>query len=331
MRISPVAGTPTIPQTAQTGNSPEKLARLKAIASGESPINVMQSEEGRRKPEPEVKRITMRTNHTVNRDGNTQPYLEDGTAFGAQESETHSDIPDNNVQANETAEATQPLSPQLAAIARQRRANQVKELELKEREAALSGPSRTELEARIKASPLSVLQEMGVTYDQLTQEILASQGGITPEIQALKEEIATLKGDVDKKLTDRDASAERAVLTEMAGNIERLCATGDDFEMIRSAKQQEEVLGRIYDHWQKTGKVRDELDVMKEVENELVEEALTFARLGKVQGKLTPAVPLQPQQDSGRGMRTLTNKDSAAPTMNRRQRAILAGQGNLKR
>jgi len=325
MKISPVVGTPTIPQTPNTGNSPEKLARLKAIAAGETPISVTPVEEDKEERVPAQRVITMRTNRTVNRE--MQP-IEEAPVVDDKARETQTAISDDSVQANETAEATQPLSPQLAAMQKQRRALQVKERELAEREKALSGPTRTELESRIKTSPLSVLQELGVTYDQLTQEILASQGGITPEIQALKAEIAALKGDVDKKLTDRDAGAERAVLTEMANNIERLCSQGDDFEMIRSAKQQEEVLGRIYEHWQKTGQVRDELEVMNEVENELVEEALTYARSKKVQGKLTPTPPLQPQTT---GMKTLTNKDSARPTLDRKTRAILAAQGKLPR
>lgn len=317
MKITPVVGTPTQQQNTQTGNSPEKLARLKAIASGETPV----VREAEAKPKfVTTPRITLRTNH------NTGELAPEDTPI-----ETQIAISDESVQATETAEVTQPLDPQLAQIAKQRRALQVKEREIAEREKALTqGPTSGDLVARLKSSPLSVLQEHGVTYDQLTQEILASQGGITPEVLALKEELAALKGDIDKKLTDRDAGAERAVLTEMADNIERLCATGDDFEMIRSAKQQEEVLGRIYDHWKQTGKVRDELDVMKEVENELVEEALTYARSKKVQGKLTPIEPLQPQPQ-GRGMRTLTNKDSAAPTMSRRQRAMLAARGELKR
>lgn len=326
MKISPVIGTPTIPSPSPTGLAPEKIARLKAIAEGRAPLPESEKEEiETTRTELNPKRITMKTNRTVHRELPIEAPLE---------SEVVSEIPqetvknDTDVQANAVAEATAPLSPQLAALAKQRRALQIKEQQIAEREKALAGPSRADLESRIKAQPLSVLQELGVTYDQLTQEILSAQDGTNPKIHELEAKVKALEEGVDKKLSERDQSAERAVLTEMASNINRLCATGDDFEMIRETKQQEEVLGRIYDQWLKTGQVIDELEMMKTIESELVEEAAKYAKYKKVQGKLTPPAPLQPQPQA---MRTLTNKDQAQPVMGRRQRAMMAAQGLLPR
>lgn len=328
MKISPVNGTPTIPNHSNSGNSPEKLARLKAIAAGESPIGVTEREEDKDKhlPLPSHRAITMRTNRTVDRYG--EPQVPEPEIEAAPET-TQTAISDEGVQANETAEVTQPLSPQLAALAKQRRALQVKEREIAEREKALSGPSRADLEAKLKSSPLSVLQELGVTYDQLTQEILASQGEVNPDIQALKAEIKALKEGVDKTLSDKDTAAEQAVLAEMRRNVDRLSAQGDDYELIRETGSQQDVLDLIHKTWKESGEVMDEAEAMKLIEEELVTESLKIAKFKKVQGKLTPTAPLQQQPQHA--MRTLTNKDSASPAMSRRQRAIQAALGNLKR
>lgn len=325
MKVSPVVGTPTINNSSQSGNSPEKLARLKAIASGQAPIE----EEDKDKSAPTGNRIVMNTNRTMQRDISPPDTNIPNDEHDKSDKSPESDIPDASVQATGVAEATQPLSPQFAELAKQRRALQVKEREFAEKEKALGGSTKAELEARIKSSPLSVLQEFGVTYDQLTNDILSAQGGINPDIQSLKAEIKALKEGVDKTFSDKDVANERAVLAEMRRNVNQLASQGDDFEMIRETQSESDVIDLIHRTYKKTGEILDESEAMTLVEEYLINESLKLARLKKVQGKLTPEVPLQPQPPTG--MRTLTNKDSAKPTMDRRQRAIMAMQGNLKR
>lgn len=320
MKISPVVGTPTIPNPSSTGLAPEKLARLKAIAAGESNISVTpRQEDVTPRAEPKQLTIKMKTDRTIHRGtvGPTAPATEPESA-----------IPDTGVQANAVPEVTAPLSPQLVALQKERRALQQERQALaKEKESASA--SRAELESRIKANALSVLQELGVTYDQLTNEILANQNGVTPEINALKAEIKSLKEGVDKTLSDKDTQAEQAVLREMRRNVNTLSANGDDFEMIRETGSQPDVIELIHRTWKDTGEVLDEAEAMALVEQDLLEQSLKIAKTKKVQGKLTPPAPVQPHPD--RGMRTLTNKDSASPVMDRRQRAIQAALGNLKR
>lgn len=329
MKITAVQGTPTIPQAPSTGVAPDKLARLKAIASGQ--------------PLPEEE--DQQNIGAVSGNGNAIPRIKmNVTPEAGPESEGplplaqgETAISDADEQVNAVSEATEPLSPQLAALAKQRRAAQVKEAELAKREEALlerenaqSGPTRAELEARLKTHALSTLQELGITYDQLTTEILNAQQGITPEISALQAEVKALREGFDEKLSAKDAAAETAVLAEMKRNIDHLCFSGDDFELIRETGSQEEVVRRIHDHWKETGEVIDEADMMQAVEDELAQEAEKLARLKKIQGRLSPPdEELQPQQPQG--MRTLTNKDQAAPAMSRKQRAIAAMNGTLKR
>ncbi len=244
-------------------------------------------------------------------------------------------ISDTNDPVEGTVEVTQPLSPQAAALARQRRALQVKERELAEREKAISGQSPVQGDAidmaRLRSEPLSVLLEAGVTYDQLTEAILANQSGSGPEIQALKAELRALKEGVDKTLTDRDANAEKAVLAEMQREATKLAGEGDNFELVRETGSIPQVMQLIERTYRETGEVLDVQEAMQLIEDELITEASKLAALKKVQGRLQPepAAPAPLQQQ--RPMRTLTNRDTAAVPMGRKERALLAFTGQLKK
>ena len=303
--------------------SPEKLAAAKAIAAGEDrPVSA---------PDPQVdrlniKKIVMKTNASTNRD---DAILADP--------EPNSTISDDVGTTNAVTEDTKPLSPQFAALAKQRRALQVKERELAQREAQLktsSVPNADEYIAKadLLANPLKIF-EAGLTYDQLTEAILANQSGINPEIQALKAEIKALKDGVDKNFVDRDASAEQQVLAEMRRQAEGLAKEGDDYEMVRETKSIPEVMDLIYRTYKSTGEVLDVPEALRLVEDELINESLKIANIKKVRSQLKPSetsVPLQ-KSPQDRQMRTLTNRDTARVPLSRKERAIAAMMGTLKK
>ncbi len=242
-------------------------------------------------------------------------------------------IPDAVDPAKAVDEATQPLSPQFAALAKQRRALQVKEREIADREKALTERSPTQGDAvdraRLKADPLGVLLEAGVTYEQLTEAVLANNSGATPEIQALKAQLKALEEGVDKKLTDRDSQQEQQALAEMRKEALQLVAEGDDFELVRETKSVPDVLKLIEQTYRKTGEVLDVREALRLVEEELVKDIMPLANLSKVQGQLAPR-PAQPQQQQ-RQIRTLTNRDTASVPMSAKARALAAFNGTLKR
>jgi hypothetical protein len=168
---------------------------------------------------------------------------------------------------------------------------------------------------------------LGVTYDQLTNDILAAQAATNPEIQGLKAEIKALKEGVDKQLSEKDQQAEATVLKQMLHNVQRLTFQSDDFKAIRASKNQQDVVDLIHRTWKQTGEVMDEMEAAKLVEAELREEYTTLKK--EMDGEPTPPQPqLRPNVQPAR---TLTNKDQATPPMSRRQRAIAAALGHLKR
>jgi hypothetical protein len=225
-------------------------------------------------------------------------------------------------------EDTKPLSPQFAALAKQRRALQLKEQELTAREEAFKKSSSTEGKidlAKLKSEPLRVLLENGVTYDQLTEAVLANQHGYNPEVQALKDELQSLRTGVEKTFADRDSQAEQQVKAEMTREADILVASGQDFELVRETKSVPDVIALVERVYKEQGRLLDVREALQLVEDELLADSLKFAQLEKVKAKLAPPAPAaKPQQ-----MRTLASNDSASQPMTAKQRAIAAFNGTL--
>lgn len=319
MKISPVVGTPTIPQHPSTGLSPEKLQRLKSIAAGKEPHEEKVSiEEKVPASTASIKMHTLKTPEQLD----ASPEKPGDGGIPINENTQENAISDTVVQAKPEPEAIQPVSPQIAALAKQKRALQVKERELAEKEKALEASgSRADLLQKVKSGQaLSVLQELGITYDQLTNELLGKQSA--PDLSQLKEEI--LKS-VDERLTGKDAAQEQAVFEHMKKNIEKLSAA-DEFPFVKAWKAQDKVMELIKRTWQESGEVLDEEEALGMIEAELKEESKVFAPLLKGPEQTTPAAGEMPQK-APQGIKTLTNKDSARPGSSRRQRALAAFLG----
>lgn len=342
MKISPIATggqhgqSLTSTHVGRTAD-PVKMEKARAIARGEKVEEQAQPQPQVEMPRQDVRKLTMRTNYSTNRE--EIPVEQAPEVPAEQTPQPQSSTPDTVEQG--AVEATQPLSPQFAALAKQKRALQLERAELDKLKAELAqnkvAPVSDQLAEKLKSDPMSVLQEHGVLnpefYNSLTERLLNEQQGINPEIQAtiqtLKEEIKTLKEGVDKSFQTREAQQEEAALTEILYEAEALAKEGDAFELIREQDAYDKVLRLIHKTYKDTGRVLGTTEAMNRVENELLAQAEKLARLGKVQSKVSPQPPqLQPQQ---RQMRTLTARDSVAPTLDRRARAINAFNGNTKR
>jgi hypothetical protein len=304
--------------------SPDRKAAAKQAFLGQTPTKVSESDNY---VDPQVahqrqnvRSIRMRTNASPDR---------------AYEQQLEAQVADPATQTTEQTaevEVTKPLSPQFAALAKQRRALQVKEGELAKREQELSGKHPQGIDpAALKANPLKVLLESGVTYDQLTQSILSNQSGIDPAINELKAEIKALKEGVDKNLSERDQQAEQQVLAELKRETDKLTATGDEFEMIRATRSQSKVTELIHRIWKQSGEVLDVTEAAQLIENELVNDNLKIASLGKMRAKLSPQEQQMAAGQPRGQMRSLSNRDTARPVLDKRARAIAAALGQLRK
>lgn len=240
-------------------------------------------------------------------------------------------IQDNGSDPKAVTEATEPLSPELADLAKKRRFLQVKEKELADREKALStAPTKvTGIDAaKLKSDPIGVLLDNGVTYDQLTEAVLARQG--STETRALKAEIDALKADFDKRLTDKDAQVEQQVLAELSKDAKRLTAQGDTFELVKLGGHEKDAVELVRRIYRESGEMVDIVEALTLIENELLDDALKITAAKKVQSKIVPAPAPQPPQQQ-RQMRTLTNRDTASVPLTAKQRALAAFNGTLKK
>jgi hypothetical protein len=234
----------------------------------------------------------------------------------------------------DVVEDIKPLSPQLAELAKARRSLQIKERDLETREKALQSqvPEQSDLSVKLKSQTLQTLQEQGLLtpefYNSFTEFLVSGQAGLNPDIQALKDEIKTLKEGVDKSFTDRDQQAEKQVLDEMRRQALEL-AKDDQFENVREEKAVPQVIELIHRTYKKTGEVMDVDEALKLVEDHLREQNFKRAQYKSIQSRFQ-ALPPQPVVPSRQPMRTLTNRDTATVPMDRRSRALLAALGQLK-
>ncbi len=336
MKMSPLAQPSNTPgqslnsvDVGRTAN-PMKLERARALARGEKlPEQTEQVEQ----PRPDVRRLKMRTNFNTHRDDET--VIPQESAAAEPEVNPEAVAESSNVETAEQGEveATQPLSPQFAALAKQKRAFQLEKAEFEKQKAELTGkPSGIdpeEFKARLHSDPLGVLQEHGVTYDQLTEAILSDKNQDNPKLLALEAKLAALEKGVQETFQTNEQKQEEAALSEMLVEAEDLAKEGADFEMIRSEDAYEDVLRLIHTTYKDTGRVLDVREAMTRIENQLFAKAEKLASIEKVRNRIAP--PSTPAQPAQRGMRTLTARDTAAPTMDRRARAIAAMTGTLKR
>jgi hypothetical protein len=297
---------------------PQKMAAAKAIAAGEQPIRVNPSDtptDSQVKRIQDVRKIKMKTN--------VSPEQYDV----APDATTQSAISVPTEQAN-ALEDTRPLSPQFAALAKQRRALQIKERELADRERAIQSNPVTdggsELIARLKSQPLSVLQEHGVTYDQLTEAIL--NNGSNSEVKALEARLKAIEEGVDKRFQTQEERQEEAALTEMLYEAENLAKEGEAYELIRDRNAYDQVLRLIHSTYKKTGRVMEVTQAMDKVEAQILDRDLKIANTNKIRSRLFADQPLQ-TQPTQRTMRTLTSRDGAAAPLDRKSRAMAAFRG----
>lgn len=335
MKITPISsgsGQPgTMVGNIELGSSTNREKKANAVKAfkGESPVSIQASDTP---VDPLVanqkkRTITMKTNATP---GYVPPEIEASPQV------------ENTILApSETApesEDTKPLSPQFAALARQKRALQVKEREIAEREQKLltaqpQATSGIDVE-KLKSDPMGVLQEAGLLdtpefYNQLADRIMGNQSGNSQELKALQEKIQSLEKSLDTKFTERDQQTEQQALTQIRREVDLISAKGDEYEMIRATNSQPEVVELIHRTWKKTGELLDSNEAAKLVEDELVGEVTNLTKLKKIQGQQQPAAQIDPAQ--ARPMRTLTGRDGSSASLNAKQRAILAFNGNLKR
>jgi len=193
--------------------------------------------------------------------------------------------------------------------------------------------------------PMGALSELGISYEQLTNAVLNQPSASDVAYQKLQAEIQALKDAQNQSATkfqEQQQQQYEAAVSQLRSEAQALVQADPAFETIKEMGMSDAVVELIKETYNQQGVLLDVSEAAEQVENHLIEEAMRFAKLKKVQTKLAPEpqpaeatkLPLtkQPQQP----MKTLTNAVTAQSrtqplsAKERRERAILAFKGQLK-
>lgn len=211
-------------------------------------------------------------------------------------------------------------------------------------------PAQPDWKERIKSDPLGMFAEAGLSQDDLVQLAMNAK----PEdmsIRQLKAEIAALKAETSGIRTSAEEMQKQSydsAIKQISREVTLLVDSDESFETIKAMGQQDDVVKLIESTYKDEGTLLSTEEAAKQVEERLVEQALTLAKLKKIQARLAPPPPPAPvvpetKQSFSREKNPITvtpstlshklDTSSAGKPMTskeRRDRAIKAFYGQLK-
>lgn len=334
--VSPKAGPSLTPSTSQGGQDGKARALAKLNAA-------MEQNASRANPVPNP----------------TQISPEELSAVTSQVSEpaTESPTSESSSAPAVTKAPEEPLSSQYAQLARREKAIRAKALEIKAQEAAFkqredalkakeADYSQNYIQkSRFTEDPLSVLNEAGVNYDDLTNRILnqprIEDAALAGELKNLRDEIKALKGEQEqskKSYEENQTNAYKQAVDTIRRDVAALVKTNPDFEVVHATGSVGDVVDLIERTFKEglsdeypAGTVLDIEVAAKMVEDHLVEEALKIARTKKITQKLQPATPAAAKPAQQQPAKTLTNAMGANRPLSAKERALLAFEGKLNK
>lgn len=239
------------------------------------------------------------------------------------------------VKEEPTAATSQPLSPQFVALAKKEQAIRKARQELKSQQEAWER-ERANYVAKesLKTDPITALNELGLTYDKLT-ELQLSQQNPDPnqqtleQLEKLKAQIEERLSSVDKRFEERDKQAYDAAVNQIRKDVELLVNSDPAFETIKASGETGSVVELIEKVFYKEGTILSVEEAAQLVEDALVEKETNrleqllkvskiksrMDQLGKTQAEQTEA-PHTPQP-------TLSNTQSVNRPLSARERAIM--------
>lgn len=360
MKVTPVA---TPHAMAPTPTSNQTAGRERAIAK----LNSLNA--------PQVEAPVAKMDH-VNHVANPNAIsVEELSAVKPNATQMQSDaIVDSSTESVEATEKSVPapveekpqqdpaLSRQFAQLARQERALRAKvqqqqqaikakEAELAAKEAAIATKEQQYSQGyiskdQLKADTLRILADNGVSYDELTQQILnqaPSNPRMDSHIARLEAKIAELeKANEQSKqsYTEQQQQQYQAAVKQIKMDAASLVKNDPNFETIKATGSVDDVVELITATYEKDGVLLSVEEAAKEVEDYLVDEAMKVTRIGKIKRRLEesarPAAQTslqktaQSTQKTQPAMKTLTNTVASTRQLSARDRAVLAFKGELK-
>lgn len=254
------------------------------------------------------------------------------------------------------------LSAQYAQLARQEKALRQAAQKLKADQAAFKAsqdslkpsappvydPTKHIDREALKSDPFKVLADLGLTYDQLTQQAMNAptpeQVQYNQQVRALEAKIAALEANqekANKTLEENQTQGYQQAINQIRSDARRLVQSDPAFETIKATDSINDVVELI----EKTFKEdKDEYgnpvlltveEAAKLVEDEISERLYTYAnKVDKIKKRFSPtAAPAatksdqQPQNETKQPQRpTLTNAIGTTGKLSARERALAAAK-----
>src|ERR1035437_537810 len=281
--------------------------------------------------------------------------------------------PDISVEADATTEEVttapkeEPLSSQYAVLARKEKALRAKviaqEQSFKTREAALAAreadttsKSTQDLsnyisKDKLKQNAFGILSEMGITYDQYSQQAMNAQ---SPEYQAMQQMRQEINEDLQKvreeqansrkTYEEQQAESYRQAVSQIRTEVTNLVKIDPSYEMTQATNSVNDVVTLIERTFKETGELLTVEAAAQAIEDHLTEEVLKVSQTKKVQDRLKAvaatnaakaaaqlnAKQAPTQQTAGQNqIKTLTNAVGSTRPMTAKERALLAFKGEL--
>lgn len=248
------------------------------------------------------------------------------------------------------------LSPKFAELAKKERMIRQQARAVQEEKAALEQRLKQREEEinktwkeRLQSNTFDVLHENGLTYDKLTEKLLAKGDPVAQTIMELRQEIEDLKNgfkENKESLTAAEKQQYENAKKQIKNDISALIDSSDQYETIKAFDYADQVVELIEKSFEETGTVMSNEEACNLVEEYLVEQYVAdhnkFSKLKKLQAKLSPpqaeaseetADTKQQPTNQKQQPNTLSNRmvQTTKPLTQkeRRERAILAFQGKL--
>jgi len=265
----------------------------------------------------------------------TEEVVQEAVAEEAPTQELMEEVAEEAAEVAEAPEApAEPERPdfsrQFAALARKERALRQKEQEManfaKEREQFEGTSTRlSDLQKLAKENPAKLLGELGINYDDLTQQVI-NEGNPTEEQklrlenEKLQSRLGKLEEVYDNQRQQAEQSQINAAKNQLVDNIKNFVDDGSTFEMVQHHNAYGLVAQVMQEHYNTTKEVLEYGDAAKLVEDHFMAEAERYLGSSKLQARFReldkPRESETPEaaEQAVKRVKTLSNSDVAKKT-----------------
>ena len=268
----------------------------------------------------------------------SEEVVQEAAAEEAPSQELMEDVADEAVESAEAPEAPEAppeperpdFSRQFAALARKERALRQKEQEMasfsKQREQFEGNSTRlADLQKLAKENPAKLLGELGINYDELTQQVI-NEGNPTEEQklrrqnEMLQERIQKIEDIYTKQREETEQYQIKAAHTQLVDNIKNFVDDSNTFEMVQHHNAYSLVGEVMQQHYNTTKEVMEYGHAAKLVEDHFMAEAERYLGSKKLQERFReldkPRESETPEaaEQAVKRVKTLSNGDVAKKT-----------------